>query len=417
VRFGPIVLRPLGALVVGLMLVASVGPVAAQNQSRIIKVLAMGKASSTPTLTAWLTAEPSTDPTVIATRAFGEVTGAVIMRYMRIYFPRTYDQLLTYEFIFLAQVDMSFISAGQARWIYDALKDYPKAAMNDRSIMSGVSAYYEMWRNSILPEAFPNDVDAVIADDHNFQGHLGPLIVKDDPSLPNIMKPYKAMIEPVYPLYGGLNAVPKPGSVILSYTKNSVGVGSPLPGQIAHVFYWKWNRSITFTFRDMVTDSFWSSPAGNPYALDIIANMIWWSTGRDLPDDPLMVHDYRRLVFNYAIQKSLLTSLLDFAEIFGADSSKIYAASEATEEYRTRAARDYLDKDFVAAHDAMKMAMAELEKLEDDAMRLKDKAMFWVYLVQWLATTGVFLAAAVVLWSLMVRRRLYREVSSTRLSA
>ena len=102
------------------MLVASVGWVAAQSQPRI-KVLAMGKASSTPILTAWLTAEPSTDPTIIATRAFGEVTGAVIMRYMRIYFPRTYDQLPAYEFIFLAQVDMSFISTQQARWIYDAL--------------------------------------------------------------------------------------------------------------------------------------------------------------------------------------------------------------------------------------------------------------------------------------------------------
>ena len=195
----PTVLRLPVVLVLGMVFLGSIAQAVAEDRPRIIKVLAMGKASSTPTLTAWLTAEPSTDPTIIATRAFGEVTGGVIMRYMRIYFPRTYDQLLAYEFIFLAQVDMSFISAEQARWIYNALKDYPKAAMNDRSIMSAVSAYYELWRNSILPEAFPNDIEAVIADDRNFQGHAGPLIVKDDPSLPDIMKPYKAMIEPVYP--------------------------------------------------------------------------------------------------------------------------------------------------------------------------------------------------------------------------
>ncbi len=405
------------AFVLGLMLAVSVGPVAAQNQPRFIRVLAMGKASSTPIITAWLTAEPSTDPTIIATRAFGEVTGTVIRRYMRIYFPRTYSDLLAYEFIFLAQVDMSFISAEQAKWIYSALRDHPKAALNTRSIMSAVSTYYLAWHSSILPEAFPNDIDAVIEDTANFQGKSGPLIVKDDPSLPNIMRPYKSMIEPVYGLYGGVNTVPRPGSVILSYTKNNVGVGSPVPGQIAHVFYWKWHKSTTFTFRDMVTDAFWSSPAGNPYALDIIINVIWWSTGRDLPQDPLMVHDYRGLVFTYTIRRSLLTSLLDFAEIFGADSSKIYAKTGEAEEHRNRGAQEYLDRDFVAAYNTMKTAMAELERLEDDAMKLKDKAMLWVYVVQWLATTGVFLVATVLLWSLMVRRSLYREVSSTRLAA
>ncbi len=378
------------------------------------KTLAMGKASSTPTLTAWLTTEPSIDPIIIATRAWGPVSGGDIRRYMRIYFPRTHNELLKYEFIFLAQVDMSFISAEQAKSMYDALRDHPRAAVNTRSIMSAVSTYYEPWRNSILPEAFPNDVDAVIAEE---EGRNGPLIVKDDPSLPNIMKPYKGMIEPVYTFYGGVNTVPKPGSVILSYTKNNVGIGVPVPGQIAHVFYWKWHQSTTFTFRDMVTDAFWSAPAGNPYALDIIANVIWWSTGRDLPLDPLMVHDYRCLLFTYTIQKSLLISLLDFAEIFGADSSKIYAESDETEEHRSRAAQEYLDRDFAAAYDSMKMALTGLEDLGDDATRLKDSALFWVYLVQWLATTGVFLVAAVVLWSLMVRRSLYREVSSTKWGA
>ncbi len=406
-------MRP-ASLVLGLMLLASLGPAAAQSHPRIIKTLAMGKASSTPTLTAWLAAEPSTDPTIIATRAWGAVSGADIRRYMRIYFPRTYDGLLEYEFIFMAQVDMSFVSPEQAKLMYDVLRENPRAAVHTRSIMSAVSTYYEPWRNSILPEAFPNDVDAVIADDHNFQGVAGPLVIKDDLSLPNIMRPYRSMLEPVYTFYGGVNTVPKPGSVILSYTRNNAGVGSPVPGQIAHVFYWKWHQSTTFTFRDMVTDTFWSAPASNPYALDIIVNVIWWSTGRELPQDPLMVHDYRRLVFTYAIQKSLLTSLLDFAEIFGADSSKIYAKSDETEDYRTMAAQAYLDMDFVTAYDTMKIAMAGLGDLERDAARLKDSALFWVYLVQWLATTGVFLVAAVVLWSLMVRRSLYREVSSTR---
>ncbi len=44
-------------------------------------------ASQTPILANWFTVEPSTDPTIIRMRTFGEFTVAVIRRYMRIYFP------------------------------------------------------------------------------------------------------------------------------------------------------------------------------------------------------------------------------------------------------------------------------------------------------------------------------------------
>ena len=127
-----------------------------------------------------------------------------------------------------------------------------------------------------------------------------------------------------------------------------------------------------------------------------------------------MVHDYRSLVSDYTIQKSLLTSLLDFAEIFGADSSGIYTKVSQTEEYRSEAAQEYLDRDFATAHDTMQEAMSSLKALDEDAMKLKDRALFWVYVVQWLATTGVFMIAIIVLWSLMVRRSLYREVKTTK---
>jgi hypothetical protein len=401
-------------VILGLLIIITTGQVAsAQDRPRIIKVLAMGKASSTPTMTQWLVAEPSTDPTIIATRVWGAVSGSDIKRYMRIYFPRTAGEFSSYEFLFLAQVDMTYIDAGQTRLIYDGLGNNPMGAVNTRSTMSAVSTYYMPWRDSILPEAFPNDVDAVIADRTNFQGLAGPLVIKDDPLLPNIVKPYKS-IESVYPNYYGVNTIPKPGSIILTYTKNSQGVGSPIPGQIAHIFYWRWRNSTTFTFRDMVGDLFWAAPAGNPYSMDIVANVIWFGTGRDLPQDPLMVHDYRQLVSDYTIRKSLLTSLLDFAEIFGADSSGIHDRSGEAEEFRIEAAQSYLDGEFVEAHETMTLAMVELEELEEDAAKLKDSALFWVYLVQWLTTTGTFLVAGFVLWSLMIRRSLYRDVSSTR---
>jgi len=390
-----------------------------QEKPRKIKILGTGKAQSTPVLAVWFTAEPSTDPTIFPTRVWGTVGPADIWRYMRIYFPRSFSDLLEYEFIFLAQVDMTFFTLEQQKWLYDALRDYPRGAVNTRSVMSANTPLNEPWKNSILSAAFPNDVVAVLADDKNFQGKAGPLIIKDDQDLPDIMKPFKKMIEPIFPLYPGLNTIPKPGSVILSYTKNNEGIGAPIPGQIAHVFYWKWNNSITFTLRDMVYDAFWSpegSLVANPYALDIIVNVIWFATGRQLPKDPLEVHRYRRLVFDFRIRRSLLISLLDFAETFGANPAKQYSQLSEIDVVGRKAADLYLDGDYEDAYDTMSDAMSRLKDLDVDAAKLKNKALLWVHLVEWSVTTATFLVAGIALWSLMVKRTLYREVGETKWS-
>jgi hypothetical protein len=408
------VLKGFSATLLLIISLLAVSEAAAQDIRPVSRILAMGTAAHTPILTYWFVNEPSTDPTVIPIKVWGTVTGADIMRFMRIYFPRSFDDLVEYDFYFLASVDISYVAPRNQQWLYDALGEFPRAAVNTRSIMSGVSIYYEPWRDSILSDAFPNDVDAVIADQDNFQGVRGPMVIRDDPGLPNIMKPYKKMIEPVFRDYGGLNTVPREGSVILSYTTNNQGVGSPVPGQIPHIFYWRWNQSTTFTFRDKPNDAFWYGPAGNPYSLDIVVNVIWWSTGRGLPEDPLKVHEYRRLIFDYAVQRSLLISLLEFAEMFGADSSGIYAESNAIDEGRRSSGSQYLDRDFDGAYETIETAFGALVELQGRAMQLKDKALFWVYLAEWLVTMGTLLVSGVVLWSLMVRRMLHREISSTR---
>jgi hypothetical protein len=58
---------------------------------------------------------------------------------------------------------------------------------------------------------------------------------------------------------------------------------------------------------------------------------------------------------------------------------------------------------------------ANCRGLSDDAVKLKSRALRWVYLTEWLVTTGTLLASGYVAYSLLVRRRLYREIGTTRL--
>lgn len=408
--------RHLICLSLGTLLLLSSTMVLGEEKPRTIKVIGTGKACCTPILHNWFTVEPSTDPIIIPTRVYGEFSPEVIRRYMRIYFPRNYEALLEYEMFFLAQIDIAFFSGEQQKWLYDALTDHQKGGVNTRSIMSTHEWFHVPWRDSFLSDAFPNDVAAVIADPKKKEGWPGPIVINDGENLPGIMKHYKKFVEPLYPNYGGIYTMPKPGSVILSYTKNNRGLGYPEPGKIAHVFYWKWNKSITFTFMDMVGSAFWwgGGSHANPYALDIIANVIWFSTGRTLPDDVMQVHELRRLFFNFKIQKNLLLSLLHFSEKFDANPSGEYAELDGIEDIHQEGKILYLEMDFDASYDTMGTALQELQILEGKATKLKDKALFWIYLIEWMVTTGIFLFSGFVLWSLMVRRSLYQEVKTTK---
>ena len=49
------------------------------------------------------------------------------------------------------------------------------------------------------------------------------------------------------------------------------------------------------------------------------------------------------------------------------------------------------------------------------AIQAKDNALFWIFVIEWFVVTGTSMVAGALLWSLMVRRRLYREVGETRL--
>jgi len=66
-------------------------------------------------------------------------------------------------------------------------------------------------------------------------------------------------------------------------------------------------------------------------------------------------------------------------------------------------------------------ALSKLEEVEKelrglllDAVKQNDKALAWIYVIEWLTITGTALACGASLWALMVRRTLYKEARSTR---
>ena len=56
-----------------------------------------------------------------------------------------------------------------------------------------------------------------------------------------------------------------------------------------------------------------------------------------------------------------------------------------------------------------------LQALIRSFVKIKDQALFWVYTIEWIAVSATLMVCGSALWTLMVRRRAYREVRTTRL--
>jgi len=158
---------------------------------------------------------------------------------------------------------------------------------------------------------------------------------------------------------------------------------------------------------------------GNPweYALDFGANLMIYLDRRPVPQDVQLVHRVRMRMFEFSTRKSLLIGLLEFCDSFGANTAKIQVKIDGAAQITLDALPDYLELRFEEVLEAYDQVHGMLTEIEQDAIRLKNRALLWVHIIEWLAVSGTGMMAGFLLWSIMVRRRLWKEVGTTRLMA
>jgi hypothetical protein len=397
-----------------LLLVLSLGT--ATGSDNRIKILAACRAGTRISVVrGWFLTEPTLTGTVVPSRTTDATATEEVQKTIRIYFPRSFEELEGYGFILLGCVDMDFFTVKQATWMYEAITGSGLGGMNTRSVHSMSTAWSGPWMNSILSDAFPNDVPAVVNSAH-YRAEtfaIGSLAVNDREGIPQIVLPFRESIEGRIQVEGVLT-IPRQGSTVYTWVRSTLMDSGERAGYIAHLFSWSYQNGTTFTAMDRIMEDFWTN-RGNPYSVDIVSNLIWYSAGRDLPQDPYEVHALRELFRLYVFIKPSLVSMFDFAENFGANARGIYSELETIEEMKIEADQDYLEGEFESSYEKMKALLGDLKRLEVDAVKLKNSALAWVFLIEWLSVSSTMLVCSVLIWQLMVRRRVYREVGVTRL--
>ncbi len=160
----------------------------------------------------------------------------------------------------------------------------------------------------------------------------------------------------------------------------------------------------------------WWSEENNPYALDIATNMVLYSLDRPLISDILARREARRLFTSLQSQKSLILSMMDWAETFGANIVPLSKRLMDLERGMEGAIGDYIEQDYLATVSFLQSMSPTASEIAKDAVRLKDTALFWIYVIEWSVALATTVTAGLVIWTLMVRRRLYKEVPGTRLT-
>ncbi len=158
---------------------------------------------------------------------------------------------------------------------------------------------------------------------------------------------------------------------------------------------------------------------GNPweYALDFGGNLMIYLDRRPVPQDIHLVHQVRMRMFQLGTRKSLLFGLLEFCDSFGANTDKIHMRIDEANGMALDVLPDYLELRFERVLEVYDEIYEMLAEIEEEAVQLKNRALIWVYVIDWLAVSGTAMVAGAVLWSTMVRRRLWREVGTTKLVA
>jgi hypothetical protein len=151
------------------------------------------------------------------------------------------------------------------------------------------------------------------------------------------------------------------------------------------------------------------------YALDFGGNLLIYLDKRPVPQDVELVHRVRQIMFDVANRKSLLIALLEFSDAFGANTNKINRELDVVNQIVLDVLPDYFALEFDVVLDAYTEVQERLGDLEVEAVELKNRALMWVYVVEWLTVTGTAMVAGFIMWTIMVRRKLYKEVSSTKL--
>ena len=359
----------------------------------------------------WLNQEPGLRYRIIPTDTDGlGLSDEDSRRFVRQYFPRTKKEFYTtFQFVVMPDTRIAPFTGKQIMWMKESFEGHDVGCLV--SVGADLAGNYEQeWINSPLHDVLPTS----LKEQYRVGDTFKIVILKDDPPVLSMFRQYD--IESFQGSCPCSRNHPKEGSTTWADANY-------LTQNLQYPWLVSWQLGTTgghiWTASDDLDHQWWW-PGGmrfqstNPYSGDVFLNIVYYSTGRKLPTDIDVVHQLRTNLGLYETQRLMIRGTIEWAEKLGANVNKAERALGDVEGIYKRALVEYSEGEYGIAVGSLDEAMMEAELALEIAFKTKQEAMFYIYAVEWLATTGTLMISGSVIYTLMIRRRLYREVETTR---
>lgn len=147
---------------------------------------------------------------------------------------------------------------------------------------------------------------------------------------------------------------------------------------------------------------------------DFISNLQYFLAGLEPPDELELLHLTRQRFADVENQRVILSSTLDFIAKFDAETRSVDEKAQEALESLKMAKQHFVDLDLERSKELVDLSFDQFEDAYGLAIEAKNQAIFWVFVTEWLVVSATSMVVAFAVWTLMVRRRLYKEVRVTR---
>jgi uncharacterized membrane protein len=389
---------PLAICATILLLTAAALP-AASGRDRV-SVLYHGDALETDRTSLLLVSDPMLDVTRVPSHAWrSDYDPKIIKRFLRLYMPRSYENFAEYDLLILSDASRDIFTAKELTWFHRGTTESGVSL----AMMGGYDSFGGShgalgWSGTTVEEILP--VTLIARDTGNVEVRMS---IEDETN--PLMKNIQLMSPPPYM---GMNIVEtRTGAQLLS-------TGIYLRGKNPLMVYWDLGEARSFA---LTAD--WNGGWGTNFLnwpdYPTYASLITYFASRiELPEDLATYGVLRSLFFEYPTRRGLVTSLLEFVEKFGVSSPKVLDRIGEVDRLKLEAEELFLSQEYEEALLSMEDINDQFIAMSADLVSLKERALMWVYIIEWLVVSATAMVCGTLVWTLMVRRRLYREVGTTR---
>jgi hypothetical protein len=320
-------------------------------------------------------------------------------RAIRRYYPRSGKILMEeYEIMIFCEARMEYLAPSQFR---DLVLAFSKGGMV--GVVSPGTSWDAVWLPTILYELMP----VWQYGNHAYR----PYHVTMNSGLPPVFTPFIELGVEKVRANGYHEMYPREGATVWARM---------VPNKLPWFVSWRLGGSdagMIWMSPGCFTPSWWGTgvPGHNPYAIDLLTNLLFYSLDLPLIGDIHARREARRAISIFHSRKLMVLHMMEWADGFGANVIPLSEMLKEVENDAECATDFYVDRDYTNAISHIDSMEERIIMITEEAIRLKNEAMFWIYVSEWLIVSSVAIISGSLLWNLMVRRKMYRETGVTRL--